>query len=624
MSKPRRATTRPAVKSAKNDRTDSPGKSRPAPKAPSTSPDASLNGHANDDLAMANGHAAIGTASTPQSPAQDWEKTQEWDITWLSVAHVAPNPYQPRIEFDAEEMKDLVASVKAHGVHQPVTVRTLKSQESEAGTAHQGTEPTHHLVVGERRLRACKEAGRKRIPAIIRDDLTDAEVAELALVENVQRARLNAIEAARGYKRLMLDFRMKEERIAKRMGLSVQTIKDAIRLLQLPESVQVLITQKRLAPAHGQTLLRLANFPSVCEMVAQHTADNAITAKSLEANPLPNASALEKKGWIASLDWRTKFDWKNVCGSCPFGAYINGQFSGHCLKPTEWKAKNEAAIELQKQEAVRVMEEARQNESQTVEAEALPRVQYRSLAHGEPTGCTQACPCRRQMRDPDDATKTLPICIDPTRFDELRQAERQERERQSQAHYDELWHRAMQHCHEEIESGDQSKSLSLLLRAQLMEGRPYYTAPHDQWERAVALAKDLGIALDWDKLQDTETSTIEELMVLSQVETNKLLLFGVGLLLAQDARSAARFHEPAPLLAFVLNEPQDAQGVIEGLDEHEENDVAAMTEEATSDIIDNPEDEDETFQNEDDILTDAHEAETDLLESERESTLAGV
>ncbi len=364
-----------------------------------------------------NGHARQqnGVAHSSAASSQDWTKGGQWSVTWLDVKDIAPNPYQPRIEFDADEMLELVASVKAHGVLQPVTVRSVKMPETASEEAQNGavpTEPTiilpYHLVVGERRLRACKEAGRKSIPAIVRDDLSDAEVAELALVENVQRARLNPIEAARGYKRLMLDFRMKEERIAKKIGLSPQSVKDAIRLLQLPDSVQGLIAKRRLTPAHGQTLLRLAAFQSVCEMVAQHAADNGVTAKALESNPLPNASSLEKKGWIASLDWRTKFDWKNVCGSCPHGAYVSAQFSAYCLKPAEWKAKNEAAIELQKQESVRVMEEARQNESQTVEAESLPRVQYRNLYQWRTCRLQRSVPlppsdARPRRRDEDPA-----------------------------------------------------------------------------------------------------------------------------------------------------------------------------------------------------------------------------
>ena len=102
----------------------------------------------------------------------------------------------------------------------------------------------YELIAGERRLRACKEAGRKTIPAIVRDDLSDAECAELALLENVQRSNLSVIEEARGYKRLMVQFRMKEERIAKKVGKSVGTIQETIKLLQLPETVQGLIADQ--------------------------------------------------------------------------------------------------------------------------------------------------------------------------------------------------------------------------------------------------------------------------------------------------------------------------------------------------------------------------------------------
>ncbi len=221
-------------------------------------------------------------------------------MVWLPVAQIAPNPYQPRQSFDPQEMLELVASVRAHGVLQLVTVRTLERNRDEEPTkgnpAQSNGHPngkglksngqttgktaqadtSYHLVSGERRLRACKEASRKLIPAIIRDDLSDAAVAELALIENVQRSNLNVIEEAAAYKRLMLEFRLKEERLAKKVGKSVQTIKEIIKLLALPEEVQPLIAGKHLSASHGQHLLKLAPFESICVQVAQYAAQHAV------------------------------------------------------------------------------------------------------------------------------------------------------------------------------------------------------------------------------------------------------------------------------------------------------------------------------------------------------------
>ncbi len=167
--------------------------------------------------------------------------------------------------------------------------------------------------------------------------------------------------------------------------------------------------------------------------------------------------------------------------------------------------------------------------------------------------------------------------------------------------------------------GNQSKPVALLLRSLLMDSRSHYAAPHDQWEKAVLLAKEFDISLDWDKLQDTETSTFEELTLIAQIEPHKLLLLGAGLLLMQDASAAARFHESAPLLAFVLDEPQEAQGEFEGLDEpQDEEAITETTAQDSSDAADYSDDEGETVSDEDDALTAAHEAETTMLEDERE------
>ena len=168
---------------------------------------------------------------------------------------IDPNPFQPRLSFDILEMQELIASVKAKGVQQPILVRTGKDDKSKAATKDAAPNggnkmpapsngkpvsiPLHaglvryELVAGERRLRACKGAKKKFIPAIVRDDLSDAEAAELAILENVQRSNISVIEEARGYKRLMLEFRLKEERLSKKVGKSAATIREMMKLLQL-------------------------------------------------------------------------------------------------------------------------------------------------------------------------------------------------------------------------------------------------------------------------------------------------------------------------------------------------------------------------------------------------------
>jgi ParB family chromosome partitioning protein len=279
-------------------------------------------------------------SQSPHSKKLNKQTSHQWLIVTIAVERIEPSPYQPRLSFDAAEMADLVASVRAKGVQQPIIVRTCKAgQEAlQNGATHTpngkangkadgkvngATKPSlvrYELIAGERRLRACKEAGRQHIPAIVRDDLTDVECAELALLENVQRSNLSVIEEARGYKRLMLQFRMKEERIAKKVGKSVGTIRDLLKLLQLPETVQKLLAEKKLTASHGQELLALAPYERVCVLVAEKAARDRLTALSLQSTPLPNAAELKRLGLIAELDWRTKFDWKSECGKCPHKA----------------------------------------------------------------------------------------------------------------------------------------------------------------------------------------------------------------------------------------------------------------------------------------------------------------
>jgi hypothetical protein len=357
-------------------------------------------------------------------------------------------------------------------------------------------------------------------------------------------------------------------------------------------------------------------------MVAQYVADNAVTAKMLESNPLPNSTVLEKKGWIASLDWRTKFDWKTVCGECPFGAYISTQYSAYCLKPAEWKAKNDAFIEMQKQEAVRVMEEARQNESQTVEAEALSPVEYRMVAQVAPAGCTETCPCRRQMRDASDPTQTIPICVDKSRYNELLQAERQKVEQECREHYERLRHEAMRQIEDEISSDNWVKTVALCARSLLVDARPYHVTPDLWWGIAQEIAGEIGIELDWEKLQDMNTSAFEELTLFAEVEPKKLLLLGAGLLLSQDAGSAARFHEPAALLAFVIGERGESQTAFNGMsDDGETEESFTATEETPHEQLPSDDDycdEDGIPYDEDEVLAATHEAENRMLEEERE------
>lgn len=158
----------------------------------------------------------------------------------LSVGDVRANPFQPRKQFQPEELQDLVASIREVGILQPIVVRS----------GPLGFE----LIAGERRLRAAREAGLARIPAVVRV-ATDEEMQLWALVENLQRVDLNAIEKARALAGLMRNMGLTQEAVAARVGKARATIANLVRLLDLPEEVQELVETGRLAGAHARAVL---------------------------------------------------------------------------------------------------------------------------------------------------------------------------------------------------------------------------------------------------------------------------------------------------------------------------------------------------------------------------------
>jgi ParB family chromosome partitioning protein len=166
----------------------------------------------------------------------------------LLIDEIVPNPLQPRKYFNDAHLEELENSIREHGVIQPIIVQKgLKSYE---------------LIVGERRWRASKKVGLKKIPAVVRE-ATDTESLELALIENLNRQDLNPIEEADGYARLAKDFKLTQEKIAQRMGKSRESVANAMRLLKLPRKVKEDIIGGRLTMGHGRALLGLKNEKDV-------------------------------------------------------------------------------------------------------------------------------------------------------------------------------------------------------------------------------------------------------------------------------------------------------------------------------------------------------------------------
>ena len=516
-------------------------------------------------------HAQNG-APPPSKNDKSKATPAEWQVVMIPVGQIGPNPYQPRLQFDEEEMAELIASVRERGVQQPILVRTTPKAKPN-GQAKEDTPPApYQLVAGERRLRACKAAKRRFIPAIVRDDLSDVQSAELALLENVQRSNLNVIEEARAFRRLMLDFRMKEERIAKKVGKSVATVKDTLRLLALPGEVQTLLIARKLTASHGQQLLRLAPFESVCREVARRAAAEGIPATSLAQEPLPGARQLRDSKLIVELDFRTRFDWKSECGSCPHKAYVVSGYHSYCLKPDEYQRKQNEAIERSKLEAARILDEAKKSEDGEVDTESLPPNSYRDLTHADlPAGCCETCLCRSATTDPRDPTKKRAICLDPSRFSELVQAERKAHEETRQRKFTEFWREAIRR----LNDGEQEPLVSWATLAlwPLAKGAHLRYGELQSWnELGAQVSRELSLDLPWQSWQDDELSMAQLFTELKSVKTDDLLRFFGALLLAQEALQAIRYGGETPLLSTVLDHQNTTQGELSDSDEMESPD----------------------------------------------------
>ena len=175
---------------------------------------------------------------------RDLDSDGKGGVQDLAIAEIRNNPYQPRTVFRVDELKALADSIREQGVLQPVLV-----VKGKAGG--------YELVSGERRLRAAQQLGWQRIPAVIKASATPQEMAEWAIIENVQRDDLNPLEEARAYKRLVDEFSLTQEDVAKKVGRERSTVANSLRLLKLPADVQTLLEKGELQMGHARALLAI-------------------------------------------------------------------------------------------------------------------------------------------------------------------------------------------------------------------------------------------------------------------------------------------------------------------------------------------------------------------------------
>lgn len=193
------------------------------------------------------------------------EKNEE-NIQEIDIKKIVANDKQPRKDFDESKLDELADSMKQHGVLQPVILRKKGN--------------TYELVAGERRWRAAAKAGIKKIPAIIKE-LSDADVMEIALIENLQREDLNPMEEALAYKSLMNDFGLTQEELSKRVGKSRSQIANTVRLLNLNKEIQDLVSQDKLTAGHARALLAIQDN-NVRLKLAKKISEEALSVRQTE------------------------------------------------------------------------------------------------------------------------------------------------------------------------------------------------------------------------------------------------------------------------------------------------------------------------------------------------------
>ncbi len=181
-------------------------------------------------------------AKAEEIPEEVNQKDDKDNVHHIDVSEIIPNPYQPRKVFHNDSLQELAASIQEYGVIQPLIVRNMEN----------GFE----LVAGERRLRASKLAGLQQVPVIVKE-FTDKEVAELAMIENLQREDLHFLEEAEGFQQLITSFEFTQEELARRMGKNQSTIANKLRLLKLIPEVRAVIATEKLTERHARSLLKI-------------------------------------------------------------------------------------------------------------------------------------------------------------------------------------------------------------------------------------------------------------------------------------------------------------------------------------------------------------------------------
>lgn len=218
---------------------------------------------------------ALGRGLSSLIPVLDGEKISDTDILDVDIDEIMPNPFQPRKDFNTEEIGSLADSIKSQGLLQPVVLRKRAGR--------------YEIISGERRLRAMKHIGEKSIPAIIKEKISDGKMLEMALVENIQREDLNDIELAKSYQRLLFECGLSHKDLSEHIGKSRSAITNTLRLLKLPEKIQTLAREGKISSGHARALL------AIKDKQAQYALAKKIVSKGLTVRDIENLTQVKIK-----------------------------------------------------------------------------------------------------------------------------------------------------------------------------------------------------------------------------------------------------------------------------------------------------------------------------------------
>ncbi|MDO4303898.1 MAG: ParB/RepB/Spo0J family partition protein [Bacillota bacterium] len=208
------------------------------------------------------GEKTVSSGKTKQEKSTEKQSGE----TIVNITKVEPNREQPRKNFDEDALEELAESIKQFGLLQPILVQDRKSY--------------YEIIAGERRWRAAKKAGLKEVPVIIKN-LTEQEIVEISLIENIQREDLNPIEEAQAYKRLLTEFNLKQDEVAERVAKSRTAVTNSMRLLKLCDNVQQMIIDGMISTGHARALISIDD-PEQQYVIAQQIFDEKLSVRDVE------------------------------------------------------------------------------------------------------------------------------------------------------------------------------------------------------------------------------------------------------------------------------------------------------------------------------------------------------